>query len=66
MVLGREVYPMKPHSDTEREPKAPEVRQEQPRRKRFRIVKLEERIAPQAAANMATKSTKPIACVKSY
>jgi hypothetical protein len=39
---------MEPREEEKREPKAPEVRPEQPRLKRFRIVKLEERIAPLA------------------
>ena len=39
---------MEPREEEKREPEAPEVRPEQPRLKRFRIVKLEERIAPLA------------------
>jgi hypothetical protein len=46
----KEVYPMEPREEEKREPEAPEVRPEPPRLKRFRIVKLEERIAPQASA----------------
>jgi hypothetical protein len=57
---------MEPREKQKREPKAPEVRQEQPRRKRFRIVKLEERIAPQAAAYQPKTSTNPVACAKTY
>jgi hypothetical protein len=37
---------VEPREGQKREPEAPEVRKEQPRLKRFRIVKLEERIAP--------------------
>ena len=39
---------MEPREEQKREPEAPEVSKEQPRLKRFRIVKLEERIAPLA------------------
>jgi hypothetical protein len=43
---------MEPRNDEKREPqKAPEVRQEQPRLRRFHIVKLEERIAPLAGGD---------------
>jgi hypothetical protein len=45
----KEVYSMEPREEEKREPEAPEVRPEQPRLKRFRIVKLEERIAPLAS-----------------
>jgi hypothetical protein len=44
--------PMEPREEEKREPEAPEVRPEPPRLKRFRIVKLEERIAPQAGAHL--------------
>ena len=57
---------MEPREEQKREPQAPEVRQEQPRLKRFRIVKLEDRIAPQAAAYRPTTSLQPIYCIKSY
>jgi hypothetical protein len=43
---------MEPREEEKREPEAPEVRPEQPRLKRFRIIKLEERIAPQASAHL--------------
>jgi hypothetical protein len=56
---------MEPREEEKRVCKAPEVRQEQPQLRRFRIVKLEERIAPQAAAQFVTKSLRPIGCVKS-
>ena len=42
---------MEPREEVKREPEAPEVRQEPPRPRRFRIVKLEERIAPLAGGN---------------
>jgi hypothetical protein len=57
---------VEPREDQKREPLAQEVRQEQPRRERFRIVKLEERIAPQAAAYQPTTSLRPAYCIKSY
>ena len=41
---------MEPRKDEKREPKAPESRTEEPKPRRFRIVKLEERIAPAAPA----------------
>jgi hypothetical protein len=44
----KEGYAMERREEEKREPEAPEVRPEQPRLKRFRIVKLEERIAPLA------------------
>jgi hypothetical protein len=40
---------MEPREEEKRQPEAPDVRQEQPRLKRFRIIKLEERIAPLAS-----------------
>jgi hypothetical protein len=43
---------MQPLNDEKREPKkAPEPPKEEPKPRRFRIVKLEERIAPQATAS---------------
>jgi hypothetical protein len=42
---------MEPREEDKQEPKAPEPRKEQPRPRSFRIVKLEERIAPRAALN---------------
>jgi hypothetical protein len=42
---------VEPREEQKREPEAPEVRQEQPRPRRFRIVKLEERIAPLTGGN---------------
>ena len=53
---------MEPREEQKQELRAPEIRQEQPRPKRFRIVKLEERIAPQAAAQFKTVSLRPTAC----
>ena len=40
---------MEPREDEKREPKVPEPREAEQKPRRFRIVKLEERIAPQAA-----------------
>jgi hypothetical protein len=48
---------MEPREEEKREPEAPEVRPEQPRPRRFRIVKLEERIAPQAGAHVRERPT---------
>ena len=44
--------------------KLPQASKEGSKPRRFRIVKLEERIAPQAATQMATKSLRP-GCEKS-
>jgi hypothetical protein len=40
---------VEPREEDKQEPKAPEPREEQPRPRRFRIVKLEERVAPLTA-----------------
>ena len=62
----KEVCPVEPREEVKREPEAPEVRQEQPRLKRFRIVKLEERIAPLARGSTDdqpdTNSVHPLLC----
>ena len=50
---------MEPREEEKREPEAPEVRPEQPRLKRFRIVKLEERIAPLASGPGYDGESKP-------
>ena len=42
---------MEHREDVKREPKSAEAPREQPRPKRFRIVKLEERIAPMAGGD---------------
>jgi hypothetical protein len=52
---------MEPREEEKREPEAPEVRPEPPRLKRFRIVKLEERIAPLAGGG-APIPTPPSSC----
>jgi hypothetical protein len=39
---------VQPREEDRQEPKAPEPREEQPRPRRFRIVKVEERVAPLA------------------
>ena len=44
----KEACPVEPREEQMRELEAPEVREEPPRPRRFRIVKLEERVAPQA------------------
>jgi hypothetical protein len=45
----KEVCPVEQREDVKREPKSAEAPREEPRPRRFRIVKLEERIAPRAA-----------------
>jgi hypothetical protein len=46
---------MEPRREEKREPeKAPELPKEQPTPKRFRIVKLEERVAPRATIRACT------------
>ena len=54
---------MEPREGQKREPEAPEVRKEQPRLKRFRIVKLEERVAPLAGKGALVPPTYQIECV---
>jgi hypothetical protein len=41
---------MEPRQEVKREPKSAEAPKAEPKRKRFRIVKLEERIAPLASS----------------
>jgi hypothetical protein len=45
---------VEPREEVKREPEAPEVREEPPRPQRFRIVKLEERIAPRVGSDDCT------------
>ena len=47
---------MEPRNEEKREPKAPQPRTEEPKPRRFRIVKLEERIAPAALAAVRSQS----------
>jgi hypothetical protein len=54
---------MEPRKDQPKD--AREIPEGEPKPRRFRIVKLEERIAPQAES-MFTASLRPIGCNKSY
>jgi hypothetical protein len=53
----KEVYTVEPREEDRQEPKAAEPREEQTRPRRFRIVKLEERIAPMAGGNRRDNPT---------
>jgi hypothetical protein len=54
---------VEPRNEDEQEPKASEPREEQPRPRRFRIVKLEERVAPLAGKGALVPPTYQIECV---
>jgi hypothetical protein len=54
---------VEPREENRQEPKAPEPREEQPRPRRFRIVKLEERVAPLAGKAAPSYPSVYINCI---
>jgi hypothetical protein len=54
---------VEPREEDKQEPKASEPREEQPRPRRFRIVKLEERVAPLAGKPAPISPSTFIQCI---